>query len=352
MDRLKTNYNGIDLYQAGLPDFPRNFTRDSIVSALILKDSKMLKNQLKFSALNQGRVKNPLTGEEPGKIHHEYPGVLWNGLNTQYNACDTTALFLIGHDYYQKWTGDLSLAESQKEEIKNAVEYIKNHLDNDYLFFEDPKLCGASRFALKVTYWKDSEILDREDGQPIYPVVYTLAHIQNLSGIRAAGRILGSKDLINLGEKMKAALNKLLDPSSNIFYLALDSKGPIKGISSDLLHELFYLDNKDLSIEQINAIENASLELETTIGYRTLSPKIIVKDVYHSETVWPFEQAIIHIGAKKFNLKKIQEVSSRILKVLDTDHEFFLLSKDNIKKSGCNPQLWTIAAKHYFDSIK
>ena len=35
------------------------------------------------------------TGEEPGKIHHELPGVRLRNMITTYNACDTTALFLI-----------------------------------------------------------------------------------------------------------------------------------------------------------------------------------------------------------------------------------------------------------------
>ena len=36
-----------------------------------------------------------MTGEEPGKIHHELPGVKQDGLWTTYDACDTTALFLL-----------------------------------------------------------------------------------------------------------------------------------------------------------------------------------------------------------------------------------------------------------------
>ena len=60
------------------------------------------------------------------------------------------------------------------------------------------------------------------------------------------------------------------------------------------------------------------------------------------------EQAIINIGAKKFGLKKIVEISSRIVKLLDTDPEYFILDKNGIKKAGCDPQLWTIAAKMYF----
>lgn len=351
MNRLKTKYECIKLYQAGLPDFPRNFTRDSIISAILMKNSEMLKNQLLFSAKKQGTKKDPFTGEEPGKIFHEYPGVIWNQLNTKYNACDTTALFLIGHRVYQKLTNNKSLAEEQKENVISAVDYILSHLDKNYLFYEDPKFCGADRFALKVTYWKDSEIFGRKYGQPEYPVVYTLAHIQNLAAIRAASKILNSKKLFEISQKMKKALRMLYNKDLKAFYVAIDKKGPIKVISSDLLHTLFYLERGDITDIQLKEIEKSSLELETPIGFRTLSPRFKMDDAYHSQTIWPFEQAIIHIGAKKFNLEKIQKISSNIIKFLDTEPEYFIIENHKLKKSGCDPQLWTIAAKEYFKSL-
>lgn len=353
MDRLRINYESIKLFQAGLPDFPRNFVRDSLTSAIIIQDHEILKNQLLISAKKQGIKKNPFDGEEPGKIFHESPGIILNKLNTEYNACDTTALFLISHLLYQKLTNDLTLAKKQKENIISAVKYILSHLDKNYLFYEDPKFCGAKRFALKVTYWKDSEIFGRKNGQPEYPVVYTLAHVQNMAAIRAASEILHSKDLLKIHQKMRNSLQNLLyDKKSGSFYIAIDKKGPIKGISSDSLHALLYLEPEDITDDQIREIEKSSLNLETSIGFRTLSSRIKTNNIYHSRTVWPFEQAIIHMGAKKFNLKKIQKISLRIMQFLDTDPEYFIISKHNIKKAGCDPQLWTIAAKKYFASIK
>ncbi len=50
-----------------------------------------------MSLKHQGQKYDPITGEEPGKIHHEFPGVMVSPpfLST-YDACDTTALYLIG----------------------------------------------------------------------------------------------------------------------------------------------------------------------------------------------------------------------------------------------------------------
>jgi len=352
LNLLRMNYKDLILYMAGLPDFPRNFTRDSIISAILLQDPNMLRDQLIFCAKNQGIKKDPYTGEEPGKIFHEYPGVEIRGLSTLYNACDTTALFLIGHEIYQKLTNDKLLFQMQETNILMALEYIKSHI-KEGLFEESPSYCGGKEFSLKVTYWKDSELMNRENGQPIYPIVYTLAHVQNMRAIKSAiflTKDLKLNDLYN--EMLNSFKNKLFNGDK--FYLAIDKKGPISGVSSDILHTLFYLDKPSLNNIQVNIIKKHAKELETTAGFRTLSKSdtFFSNDSYHSKTVWPFEQALIYIGAKKFDMKEIQNNSIKILNFLEgNDSETFLI-EDRIKKSGCDPQLWTIAAKSYFKNQK
>ncbi|MCD6229691.1 MAG: hypothetical protein J7K00_02730 [Candidatus Diapherotrites archaeon] len=363
MERLKTKYLGFTLYNAGLPNFPKNFTRDSIISAILSRNSKMLKSQLNFCTHEQGVNKNPKSGEEPGKIVHEYPAANWGGLTTKFNACDTTALFLIGHKFYIDLTGDKSLAERQKKNIENATKYIISHLNQNNLFMEDPKFCNAKKFALKVTYWKDSEIINRKNGEPAYPVCYLLAHVQNMQGMKCAAKLL-NPEYFRVAEKMMKGMEKLYEQKSNKFYIALDKEGPIEAINSDFLHMLFYLEPGDLKNKQLEGIIETSKKLETPIGYRTLERKAAdnIKSEYHSRAVWPFEQAIINSGAAKHriwaekykfaglakSLKHVEEVSLRIKSKLDTAPETFILNNPEIKKGGCDPQLWTIAAKKYF----
>ena len=202
-NELSVKEGNLKLYKAGLPGFPRNFTRDSIISAILLQNAQMLRDQLIFCARKQGKKKNPHTGEEPGKIFHEYPGVEIRKQSTLYNACDTTALFIIGHKIYYDLTKDTSLIKSQKGNILMAVNYIINHL-KEGLFFEDPKFSGAKKFALRVTYWKDSVLLGRRGGNPSYPASFFLAHIQNMHALRCAEKILVRK--IPQFEDMKEAL--------------------------------------------------------------------------------------------------------------------------------------------------
>ncbi len=351
MNRLRAVYDNFPVYNAGFPHFLRNFSRDSFVSGILSKNAPFLKEQLEFSALKQGHIKNPYTGEEPGKIHHEYPGVEISNYSTLYNACDTTSLFLIGHRYYKELTSDTSLGSCQRKNIESAVEYIVSHIEQK-LFKESPYNSGADKFALKVTYWKDSELQQRENGEPVYPVVYPLAHVLSLSGIRSAAVILDSHELKVLNEELAQVLPLLFDTELGGFYLAIDKLGQIKGLSSDSLHALFYLDHGDLTIEQLDSIIESSKAIETPIGYRTLDPNASKSssDQYHTSTVWPFEQAIIHSGAIKLGLKDIARVCENIMgRLQNSDTEFFNV-KDNgeITSGGCNPQLWTIAAKRYF----
>ena len=270
--------------------------------------------------------------------------------STEYNACASSALFLIGHEVYQRLTGDKKFAETYEKNIIRAVDYIEAHL-RQYAFIEDPKFSGSRRFALKVTYWKDSEIFGRKNGEPVYPVTYTLAHIQNMRALRSASFLLEKKELEQLVSKMaKYLMRDLFNKKTGAFYLAIDQQGPIGAISSDQLHVLFYLDVRDIEPECVEQIVESSSVLETTAGYRTLCEECaaLVQDKYHAKTVWPFEQAIINIGARRFGLDHVIRVSSRITQWLDTDPEIVILEGKGFRKAGCDPLLLSIAAKTYF----
>ena len=350
MKRLRAKFSGYDLYQAGTPYYARNFARDSIISAILMQNPEMLRQELSFCAERQGKKRDPYSGEEPGKIFHEYPPVRKRKLSTEYNACDTTALFLIGHEVYQRLTGDKNFTEIHKRNIIQGADYIKAHLKH-YAFIEDPKPSGGNKFALKVTYWKDSEIFGRKNGQAVYPVIYTLAHVQNMRALRSASFLLEEKRLEQLASRMAQYLREhLFDEKKGALYLAIDQEGPISAVSSDELHALFYLDFEDIKPDCVEEIVKSSSVLETKAGYRTLSEECatFVNDKYHARTVWPFEQAIINIGARKFGLDHVAEVSSRITQWLDTDPEIFILESQGFKKAGCDPLLLSVAAKEYF----
>lgn len=360
----------LTLYMAGLPNsfnpkgFSSNFTRDGIQAGILFEDPLMLADQLRFSAEKQARSKDPFTGAEPGKIHHEFPGVQIRGLSTEYNACDTAAWFLIGFGNYIKLTGDSSFPSDHRRHIIAAADYTVSHLTPEGLFQESPELSGAERFALDVTYWKDSQIPQREKGKPSYPIVYSLAHVQNLEGLRCGAALLGSQILRDVSERMSSALGRLFE-STGRFNIGFDRRGVIDAVSSDALTALYFLNPEDLKPEQLQAILTQSTILETPAGYRTLDPFVAetMKDKYHAETVWPSEQALIHAGARKFRqayerremfeissrLGRVEEVSARVIGYLGNNNsETFVIRGSQVIAGGCDPQLWTVGAKSYF----
>ena len=172
-------------YEAADPGYKSDFPRDVLTTGLLTGDLEMLETQIDYVAKRMGGVRDPLTGEEPGKVHHELPATTINGRSTAYNACDTTAEFLLSVAAVSA-QGHRDVVENFAPYISRGVNYILSHVNRNGLFVEDPKFSGTEesygrdrKFALKVTDWKDSE-LNRQNGtEPNYPIVYTLAHFQN-----------------------------------------------------------------------------------------------------------------------------------------------------------------------------
>lgn len=358
------------LYKAGFNKdsrgFPCNFTRDSFRAAKLLNDSDMIYNQLMFSAERIAKETNSFNGAEPGKPHHEYPPfIMPNGLSTEYNACDVGAELLIAAKDYFDLTGDQDTIERLKEPLNKTTDYMLSHiLDKDLknikkgAYIEDPKFSGATDFGLGATYWKDSVIKDRDQGLE-YPVVFSLVQAQVVKALKSAAVLLKRDELYEKAENLKTYLTtELFDNEKGMFYIAIDEKGKIAGTTSDSLHALYYLEKGDLDQTKLEKIVNSSIPLETPVGYRVMSSEDgkDIKDKYHVETVWPWEQGYIHMAAKKHNLKRAEVVSSRVKTsgimdsyIKDGFYPEILELGDNIKAGGCHVQLWSVAVMDYFN---
>ena len=341
----------------------------------------MIENDLRFAAKMQGIKYNPITGEQPGLIYHEYDTELNGGLElkenpghtTEYNSSDATALFLISHSEYLRMTGDINLAVEQRSNIEAASNYIINHLDSDKVFVESPKFAGADSYALKTTHWKDSGGLPgREGGKPVYPVIYPLVHMENMAGLRAAAQLLGSKELAEEANGMKKAIPLIFDREIGNFPRAIDSLGEVRAIDSDGLTSLYFVDPGDYSSGMLKGIIKSSEVLETDLGYRTLEPKAAeqVQDKYHAETVWTHEQALMHAGASKLlafaktegdldlvrGLNHVLEVTGRMGNYLLSNPgsypELFEIKGGELVPGKNNPQLWAVGAYNYFSAIR
>lgn len=338
------------LYQAANPGYAANFSRDSLTYALLADDLPALRAQLEFSALHQGRRPDPETGEESGKIHHELPGVAMRGLLTTYDACDTTALFVIGLNHLVH-RGDRGAAKHYREHLDRALDYIQDHLVDD-VFYEDAKQCGAQRFALKVTYWKDSELNVRgKRREPTYPIAYALPHFQCKTALRAAARLTRSRDLRARADAMTERGFETFW-RGNHFAVAVQGDGTvIDPPSSDSMHSLLYLRRVEISTAGAEAVVEHSQQLATRAGYLPGIPQGDTGDEYHTRWVWVHEQALLHAAASRHGLERAQRITERILPAFARG--FPELIDPATRKPGGNPtQLWSIGAQVYFNHVR
>jgi len=337
------------IYRAADPGYPGNFSRDSIIAASLGGDIPALRAQVDYSAQFQGKKEDALTGEEPGKIHHELPAVEFNGASTAFNACDTTALFLTSIATLSEVQNE-AITEQYKDQINAGIKYVKRHV-KDGLFYEDPKLAGADRFGLRVTYWKDSILNTRFKDEPRYPVVFTLAHFQNADALARIAIALRDIELEYFAAEMfKTGVEKLW--SDDHFVTAIDADGVIDAPSTDSLYCLLHISPFILPENYAEKIQEYSRQLETKAGYRTGLPVSDGRDNYHTEYVWTHEQALIHAGAKRYGLEHVQTVSNRVVNFFDPSQELYpeLVDASTYVPAGNFKQLWSVRAYQYFQN--
>jgi hypothetical protein len=94
--------------------------------------------------------------------------------------------------------------------LRAAAQYIVTHVNADSLYFDDPRLAGATAFALPVTYWKDSVLppssehrkrAQKGGSSVVYPVVFFLPHTQALCALRCAAVLLNEPSYAALASR-------------------------------------------------------------------------------------------------------------------------------------------------------
>lgn len=337
-------------YMAGLPGYPQNFSRDTLLAGIIATDTHLLSNQLTFSHLKQGKTYDQLTGEEPGKIHHQYPAaVVHSPYRTTYNACETTALYLIALELLYELNESIgsTFITKHQEAIRKAVEYLQRHIV-DYIFWEFPPK-GARHFSLHTTYWKDS-IVPRLTGsdEPRYPVAYALVQFQTARAFLSAAKLLDESQFKNLANKIyETAIHKFI--TADAFCVEEDNSGRLEQASSDELHALAYIPATYKTILPLPSIAKRAKSLTTKAGIACTPADIglLLPDQYHGYVVWMFEQALIHYGCKKFGLNNLAQVANRCQPYIHNGQELISVVP-SIEPLGNKHQLWSVAADIYF----
>jgi glycogen debranching enzyme len=353
----RLNERGGISFAAGFPHYPQNFSRDGFMAGFLANEPLLLESQLAISAQFQGTQYDANTGEEPGKIHHQLPGASLPGrpgLST-YNACDTTALFLIAAEglAHLNPAASTTFVQTHTAQLQAAANYITTHLTPDHLFQERAPV-GRSGYTLRVTYWKDSVLPNPAHAEPSYPIVYPQAHFVNARGLLAAGRLLSTPDYTALADRMyETGIAQFIRPDGYTAYR--DASGEYTQASSDELHSLAYIPTAYAALLPLGAIRQRAAKLATPFGYYCTDPGAArrLRDSYHGSKVWVVDQAFIHYGASRFGLQREAGIAARIAPHIGHGQELFAIQRRDrgapkLIPEGNDRQLWSVAAAEYF----
>jgi len=273
------------------------FPRDLLTACLMLGEPALMHEAIAFSVATIGREHNPQTGEEPGRVLHEWNRVERDGYLSHYNAAETSQLLILAASQYLQLEVGPSVLSGWADGLRQAGKYLLRHIEAG-LFWEDPRHCRAARYMAYATYWKDSHLPGRRS--LAYPVAYTLVQAQTVAALRALIALESEfqvgfqrKQLERLvSDMVRAIWEQLWDPRNDFPLITLDKDVRIPGISSDALHMLAYLQKKDIPRTKLKAIAQGARRLDTPYGYRTYAPRQpeYAPDSYHLGSIWPYEQ--------------------------------------------------------------
>jgi glycogen debranching enzyme len=147
---------------AGLPWFMAIFGRDSLITSLqalpFMPD--LARTTLLVLSEYQGARRDDFRDEEPGKILHELRRGEMTAFEERphspyFGSADSTPLFLILLDEYERWTGDRQFVEALEFAARMALEWIDRYGDRDgdgYVEYERKNKASG----LENQCWKDS----------------------------------------------------------------------------------------------------------------------------------------------------------------------------------------------------
>ncbi len=383
------------------------FGRDSAITVLkILRvcskepDDVLLeicRKSLLTLARLQGKKTNTESGEEPGKIIHEFrpnnydrlikrkkPWYVYpDGILRNYDSIDSTPLTLIAWYRYFEITRDYKFVKTISKNIDAALKWLTDYGDKDMDYFLEYELPGnRTHGGLQVQSWTDSaDSIAKKNGQlPHYPIapieVQAYAwlafrlwahHFKKTHPLKAIRLLLYAKELKKqFNQKFIIKINDQIYGAQ-----ALDGlKRPIATPTANPLLCLWatYTNPKKGTLESI--IDNQYIDkfvrrafaddlFDRQAGIRTMSSLSATYNPdptsYHNGSFWPVLNGMIHEGLVKWKFnKEAQLLKYATLKPIlhfNTPIELYVSGKHGYQefvsktgKKGCRYQAWSSAA--------
>ena len=369
-----TSRQDVSVPAAGLPWFMTLFGRDSLICSYqaLPYRPEFARSTLSTLAASQGTAFDDFRDEEPGKILHEirFGELTATGERPHspyYGAADSTPLFLILLDEYEKWTGDADLVRLLEPNARQALEWIDRYgdLDNDgYIEYQTRNPDSG----LVNQCWKDSwnSILFADGQVAVGPIATCEIQGYAYDAKRRAARLAREawRDP-PLAERLEAEADALRrrfledfwTPERGCFALALDGqKRQVDSLCSNLGHLLW-----SGIVDEARADIIASQLMDTPLwcgwGVRTMaSTEGGYNPVeYHNGTVWPHDNSLIAAGLRRYGHHR---AAARIAEAVVCAASFFEYRLPEVfagcdkelthapvqYPTACSPQAWAAAA--------
>ncbi|MDO8436488.1 MAG: amylo-alpha-1,6-glucosidase [bacterium] len=351
-------------FRAGLPRFAALFGRDSCIFSweLINYDPTIASRTIEILAKLQGKKKDNLREEEPGKIVHEwhqnpkeYKSLIWP--LPYYGSVDSTPLFIFLCGVYYEKTVDTKWLAKFWPNILAALHWCEKYGDLDGDILLEYKRKNPS--GLFHQGWKDS----RRDHLGLKPPV-ELVEVQGYyyAALREAAEfalmlkqsVLSKKFAARAENLKKNVIKKFWLPKANFFATGFyQSKFPDKRPASNPGHLLFtgILDGEKKKVEAV-VRRLFQKDMWTPYGIRTyseLNPDFNPMS-YHLGSVWPHDNWIIAQGLKRYGYKKeygkVKQALVNVYKKLQEIPELYAVVNGELEKIpvACSPQAWATGA--------
>ncbi|MGC4748228.1 glycogen debranching N-terminal domain-containing protein [Micromonospora sp. DT201] len=293
--------------------------RDSIIACLqtMAFTPELASATLRTLALLQGGQLDDEHDEEPGKIlaqlrYGESAAFGDRPTALYYGAADTTPLFVVLLDEYERWSGDADLVRELRHPARMALDWIDEYGDltgDGYVRYQRRN----ERHGAINQCWRDSPdaIVDAHGRQPAFPratcELQGYAYDAKRRGARLAREFWGDPAYADRLEREAAALKDRFNrdfwlPHREYYALALDPYGePVDSLSSNIGHLLWSGIVPDGRAEAVaghllgpRLFSGWGVRSFAT-GQRTYNPVGA-----HLGGVWPSDNALIAAGLRHY----------------------------------------------------
>ncbi|MET3932111.1 glycogen debranching N-terminal domain-containing protein [Arthrobacter sp. OAP107] len=357
---------------AGAPWFMALFGRDSLLSSLmsLLLDPTLALGTLQTLADHQGKVVNPATEEEPGRILHEVrlgttTEAVLGGHSIYYGTADATPLFVAFLGELGRWGLEADAVHALLPAADRALAWIENYGDRDGDGFVEYQ--RHTKHGLINQGWKDSwDAITFADGSLAQGPI-ALSEVQAYTYGAYVGRALmalndGDNEIADYwtakAVQLKEAFNeRFWLPERGYYAIALDGdKRPVDALASNMGHCL-WLGIVDTDKAPQVAERLISPEMFTGWGIRTLASNMGAYNPlsYHNGSVWPHDSTLVAHGLMRYGfIEEAQSIAYGLFQAADyfggrLPELFCGLDRARFPTpvpypAACSPQAWASAA--------